>query len=107
METLEGVVKHFNDKILPSCRHFVLVPPDGRSERRKQRKELTDTVVRQVLFKLDEVVADGDETIKRARQSLVDQVQTILRDLDHERDTGAWLLRGLRIPPARQADRET
>lgn len=98
MDTLEAVVKHFNANILPVCRHFIFDPPADLAERDQQRTQLTGVIVRQVLFQLHEVVADGDEVIKKTRQSLVEQVQNVLWDLDHGEDTRAWLFRGLKMP---------
>lgn len=80
MEKLDAISSHFKSKLLPICEQFIAHPPSETKIREDDHHKLSETIMQQVLLKLDEV--GGDDTIRTIRKSLVNLVQETLKHMD-------------------------
>ncbi|KAL7624882.1 hypothetical protein AAE478_004096 [Parahypoxylon ruwenzoriense] len=88
-EKLEAIRSHFDTKLLPLCRKFSAHPPKDMKKLEDEHGKLSETVMQQVLLKLDEVETGGDPDIRTKRRELVNYVQDILKEIDEHLPTGS------------------
>jgi hypothetical protein len=82
IEKLNNIAAHFRSNLLPKCTDFVDGPPRDPKKREDEHRKLAETVMQQVLLKLDEVDISGEEGARAWRKELVKQVQATLKELD-------------------------
>jgi len=82
LEKLEAVAANFNGKLVPQCVSFMQAPPEEKGKRDYEHKKLTETILAQVLIKLDAVDTEGDEEARGKRKELVRDAQGWLNRLD-------------------------
>ena len=59
-------------------------PPSDSKRREDEHRKISETVMQQVLLKLDEIDTAGDEGARAQRKALVRQVQDVLKGLDEK-----------------------
>ena len=68
-------------EMMPLCQDFITDPPSDQAKREFEHKKLGETVLAQILLKLDAVETD-DPDLRARRKELVKQSQRLLTSLD-------------------------
>lgn len=77
-----NAVNHTLQGLLPQCIQFTTNPPTDQAKKEFEHKRLGETILAQVLIKLDSVETEGDAEARARRKELVREAQRILNALD-------------------------
>ena len=79
---LDAIASKFHTEFVPLCVQFMSNPPEEKSKRDFEYKKLSETILTQIIFKLDGVETEGDPDARAQRKALVKEVQGMLSKLD-------------------------
>lgn len=82
LETFDAISYNYHTNFLPKCLSFTNHPPTDEKTRDLEYKKLSETVLQQVILKLDAIEIDGDEELRAKRRQLVKEAQNTLGKLD-------------------------
>lgn len=82
LEIFDAISYNYHTNFLPKCISFTNHPPTDEKTRDLEYKKLAETVLQQVILKLDAIEIDGDEELRAKRKQLVKETQNILSKLD-------------------------
>ncbi|KAL2263521.1 hypothetical protein VTK26DRAFT_6422 [Humicola hyalothermophila] len=82
IEKLNEIAAHFDATLRPLCADFVAQPPLDPERRVEEHRKLSETIMIQVILKLDGVETSGEEGARARRRQLVREVQAVLKDID-------------------------
>ncbi|KAJ8112292.1 hypothetical protein OPT61_g5307 [Boeremia exigua] len=81
-QKLAAIASKFHTEFVPLCVQFMSNPPEEKSKRDFEYKKLSETILTQIIFKLDGVETEGDPDARAQRKALVKEVQGMLSKLD-------------------------
>ncbi|KKP07336.1 hypothetical protein THAR02_00533 [Trichoderma harzianum] len=84
---IKDLTDEFNSRWLPRCRRYIESPPRDYNKRTDGHKTLSESVMQQILLKLDGVDTQGDMELRQRRKELVRQVQNVLKQLDDAKES--------------------
>jgi len=79
---LEAIASKFHTEFVPLAIQFMANPPEEKTKREFEYKKLSESILTQVIFKLDGVETEGDPEARLKRKALVKEVQGMLGELD-------------------------
>lgn len=82
MGKLDSIASKFHTEFVPLAVQFMNNPPEEKSKRTFEYKKLSETILTQIIFKLDSVETEGDTDARLKRKALVKEVQGLLNKLD-------------------------
>lgn len=82
MAKLDAIASKFHTEFVPLAVQYMSNPPQDKAKREFEYKKLSETILTQVIFKLDGVETEGDPDARLKRKALVKEVQGMLTKLD-------------------------
>jgi hypothetical protein len=79
---LDVLASKFHTEYVPLCVKYMTNPPEDQAKRVLEYKKLSETIMTQILLKLDGVEVEGDQDARMKRKELVKEVQGMLNKLD-------------------------
>ncbi|KAK1076772.1 hypothetical protein LTR33_008649 [Friedmanniomyces endolithicus] len=82
MDKLYALRDKFFSDYYPQARAFIEHPPSDQGKRDLDHKRLSETILAQILLKLDAVETEGDPDARATRKEVVRQTQAVLTEMD-------------------------
>ncbi|KAM3530981.1 hypothetical protein MY4038_004653 [Beauveria bassiana] len=79
---IDDLADQFTTKWLPICRDFITKPPADANKRKDEHTRLTESVLAQILIKLDEADPEGNPDVRQNRKDTIRRVQEVLKQVD-------------------------
>ena len=82
LQKIEELDRRYRGTYIPLCAQFVSNPPRDPNILRMNHSKLSESMMAQIIFKLDELKTESDDIARVRRKTLVDEVQGTLGRLD-------------------------
>jgi hypothetical protein len=82
IDKVDALASNFYTSLVPLCIAFTTDPPADKVKREFEHKKLAETILAQVLLKLDAVETEGDAAARTRRKEVVRECQEMLTRLD-------------------------
>ncbi|POS86296.1 hypothetical protein EPUL_003101 [Erysiphe pulchra] len=82
IDKLTTLSNHFRTHLVPMCLEFIGSPPGDEKKKEFEYRKLSETMMNEVVLKLDAVETDGDNDAREMRKALVKEAQEVLNKLD-------------------------
>ena len=82
MDKLDAIASKFHTEFVPLAIQYMNNPPQEKAKREFEYKKLSETILTQIIFKLDGVETEGDQEARLKRKAIVKEVQSLLTKLD-------------------------
>ncbi|KAK0760594.1 hypothetical protein N5P37_006789 [Trichoderma harzianum] len=82
LKKLGDISDDFHSNWLPLCLNYIDSPPKDAKKREEEHRKLSESVMQQIILKLDGVETEGVDEIRQKRKDLVRRVQEVLKQLD-------------------------
>ncbi|KZF22132.1 hypothetical protein L228DRAFT_268622 [Xylona heveae TC161] len=82
LEKLEDISSALHAQYVPMCQAFIASPPTEPAKLEFEHKRLSETLLAQVLLKLDGVETEGNPELRQRRKDLVRETQAVLASID-------------------------
>jgi hypothetical protein len=82
VDKINNIGQQFTEKLLPLALQFTAKPPTDPKKREDEHRRISETVMQQVILKLDGVDTEGQDEARARRRELVRYVQGVLKDMD-------------------------
>jgi len=82
LSKLVAIEGHFHTTLLPLCEAYVASPPADKTKREYEYKKITETILQQVLLKLDGVDSEGLDEARLKRKEIIREAQSWLNRMD-------------------------
>ncbi|KAL8831116.1 MAG: hypothetical protein Q9191_001042 [Dirinaria sp. TL-2023a] len=79
---LDQLERLFHTDFVPKCVQYTSHPPSDAKTRDFEYKKLSETILTQIILKLDAVETAGDDALRARRKELVRETQQVLNGLD-------------------------
>ncbi|KAL6799936.1 BAG domain-containing protein [Trichoderma sp. SZMC 28012] len=79
---IRDLTDEFDSRWFPRCQRYIESPPRDYNKRNDDHRMLSESVMQQILLKLDGVDTQGDFELRQTRKGLVRHVQMVLKKLD-------------------------
>lgn len=86
MKIMDDIAIVFTTTWLPLCDKYVASPPPDPKKREEEHRRLTESMLAQIILKLDAVETEGIQEVRTRRKDLVNRVQETMKRLDKAKD---------------------
>ncbi|KAL2378490.1 hypothetical protein RJZ90_005982 [Blastomyces dermatitidis] len=87
-EKISLLSRYFHETLEPLIREYIQHPPADQKSRDFEHRKLSETIMMQVILKVDGIEVDGIEEAKQQRKALIVTVQNLLKLLDEAHRRG-------------------
>ncbi|KAK4198886.1 hypothetical protein QBC40DRAFT_298020 [Triangularia verruculosa] len=88
IQRLNNIALHFETALLPLCVDFMARAPADAGEREKEHRKISETIMQQVILKLDEVDTSTEDGARARRKELIKYIQDVLKLVDDVKSKG-------------------
>ncbi|KZZ99502.1 BAG domain protein [Moelleriella libera RCEF 2490] len=82
MKKLDELSHEFSTRLHPLCKEYIASPPSDPKRRDEDHRRISETILQNILLKLDAVDTEGVAEVRARRKELVSRAQDILKALD-------------------------
>lgn len=82
MEQVTALAGWFERELIPICDEYITHPPVDIKKLDYEHRKLSETILAQVMLKVDGIDPDGDGAVRSARRALIKQGEHVLKRLD-------------------------
>ena len=79
---MQALASTFHTQFLPPATKFLISPPSDPDARKKEFLKLSESIMAQVVLKADGIETEGNVDARNTRKSLVNEANTVLKQLD-------------------------